>query len=183
MFFLHRNVPDDGLSHAALAQVGTQTTRRSSTCRIRRRLGRGFRRTRQRGRPQPRSLRSPIALGGASRPGRRAPGARTTFPGTDLQHASAISSSTSSSTRCRRTSRERNDFQNFVMQSTGRDSRSRQISFRSVPCTFAAGRHVPSRATTRSGRGTRSRSAPGANRRRCQPVVDAKARSACRRWA
>jgi len=73
-----------------------------------------------------------------------APGARTTFPGTDLQQRIREFEFDQLQQEVQAEQRERNEFQNFVMQSTGRDLPIfGQNLFRAVPSTFAPVDNVP----------------------------------------
>ena len=73
-----------------------------------------------------------------------APGARTTFPGTDLQQRIREFEFDQLQQEVQTEQRERNEFQNFVMQSTGRDLPIfGQNLFRAVPSTFAPVDNVP----------------------------------------
>jgi protein involved in polysaccharide export with SLBB domain len=72
------------------------------------------------------------------------PGARTTFPGTDLQQRIREFEFDQLQQQVQADQRERNEFQNFVMQSTGRDLPIfGQNLFRSIPSTFAPVDNVP----------------------------------------
>src|SRR5690242_5433674 len=73
-----------------------------------------------------------------------APGARTTFPGTDLQTRIREFEFDQLRDEVQAEQRERNEFQKFVMQSTGRDLPIfGQNLFRAVPSTFAPLDNVP----------------------------------------
>jgi len=72
------------------------------------------------------------------------PGARTTFPGTDLQQRIREFEFDQLRDEVQADQRERNEFQKFVMQSTGRDLPIfGQNLFRAVPSTFAPVDNVP----------------------------------------
>lgn len=72
------------------------------------------------------------------------PGARTTFPGTDLQQRIREFEFDQLQQEVQADQRERNDFQKFVTQSTGRDLPIfGQNLFRAVPSTFAPVDNVP----------------------------------------
>jgi polysaccharide export outer membrane protein len=73
-----------------------------------------------------------------------APGARTTFPGTDLQQRIREFEFDQLRDEVQAEQRERNEFQKFVMQSTGRDLPIfGQNLFRAVPSTFAPLDNIP----------------------------------------
>jgi protein involved in polysaccharide export with SLBB domain len=73
-----------------------------------------------------------------------APGARPTFPGTDLQQRIREFEFDQLQQEVQAEQRERNEFQKFVMQSTGRDLPIfGQNLFRAVPSTFAPVDNVP----------------------------------------
>jgi len=74
----------------------------------------------------------------------QAPGARATFPGTDIQQRIREFEFDQLQQEVQAEQRERNEFQNFVMQSTGRDLPIfGQNLFRAVPSTFAPVDNVP----------------------------------------
>jgi protein involved in polysaccharide export with SLBB domain len=73
-----------------------------------------------------------------------APGARTAFPGTDLQQRIREFEFDELQQEVQAERRERNEFQKFLMQSTGRDLPIfGQNLFRAVPSTFAPVDNVP----------------------------------------
>ena len=73
-----------------------------------------------------------------------APGARSTFPGTDLQQRIREFEFDQLQQEVQAEQRERNEFQKFVMESTGRDlAIFGQNLFRAVPSTFAPADNVP----------------------------------------
>ena len=73
-----------------------------------------------------------------------APGARTTFPGTDLSQRIREFEFDELQQEVQAERRERNEFQKFVMESTGRDLPIfGQNLFRAVPSTFAPVDNVP----------------------------------------
>ena len=72
------------------------------------------------------------------------PGARSTFPGTDLQQRIREFEFDQLREEVQAEQRERNEFQKFVMESTGRDlAIFGQNLFRTVPSTFAPVDNVP----------------------------------------
>jgi protein involved in polysaccharide export with SLBB domain len=104
--------------------------------------------------PNLQDVRSPLTTITNRRPGTQAgtgagettpaPGARTTFPGTDLQQRIREFEFDQLQQQVQADQRERNEFQNFVMQSTGRDLPIfGQNLFRSIPSTFAPVDNVP----------------------------------------
>jgi polysaccharide export outer membrane protein len=81
---------------------------------------------------------------GAGGTGAPAPGARTAFPGTDLQQRIREFEFDQLREEVQAEQRERNEFQKFVMESTGRDlAIFGQNLFRAVPSTFAPLDNVP----------------------------------------
>ena len=97
------------------------------------------------GRPRPATTTGaqPGAMGGAGQ-AELAPGARTTFPGTDLQQRIQEFQFQQLQEDLQSEQRERNEFQQFVMQSTGRDLPVFGANlFRTVPSTFAPVENVP----------------------------------------
>jgi protein involved in polysaccharide export with SLBB domain len=81
---------------------------------------------------------------GAGGAGVPTPGARGTFPGTDLQQRIREFEFDQLQQEVQAEQRERNEFQKFVMESTGRDlAIFGQNLFRAVPSTFAPVDNVP----------------------------------------
>jgi protein involved in polysaccharide export with SLBB domain len=81
---------------------------------------------------------------GAASSASLAPGARSTFPGTDLQQRIREFEFDQLQQDVQAERRERNEFQKFVMESTGRDLPIfGQNLFRAVPSTFAPVDNVP----------------------------------------
>jgi len=134
-----------GLSTPLSAQVGTQTDPAQQYLSNQAQTGQGLSSN-----APAEDVRSPLTtitnrpLGAQAGPGAGAPGARTTFPGTDLQQRIREFEFDQLQQQVQADQRERNDFQNFVMQSTGRDLPIfGQNLFRSVPSTFAPVDNVP----------------------------------------
>jgi protein involved in polysaccharide export with SLBB domain len=146
-----------GLSTPLWAQVGTQTDQAQQYLSNQAQTGQtgpSAPAEGAQGIPNLQDVRSPLTTITNRRPGTQAgtgagetapvPGARTTFPGSDLQQRIREFEFDQLQRDVQADQRERNEFQNFVMQSTGRDLPIfGQNLFRSIPSTFAPVDNVP----------------------------------------